>query len=216
MQWGVTALLEGSWRHGLAAITVLDSFARNQKGAIAIVFALSLFPMVGAIGSAVDYSFTSRVKARLDAAADMAALAGVKIGATVPTPAAGRLEALNFFNANADQMARATINSVNVTVSDNGLTRTAIVTYTATVQTSFMGLMGFSSMQVGGTARANSTLPTYIDFYLLLDNSPSMGLVRHLPMSQLWSGTPRIAADLRATISPARMTIITNSPNVSA
>ncbi len=73
-------------------------------------------------------------------------------------------------------MGRVTLNSLTITVTDNGLVRSSNVSYTATVQTSFMGLFGFSTMQIGGNSTASSNLPTYIDFYLLLDNTPSMGI----------------------------------------
>lgn len=157
-------------------LQALSRFRRQRDGGVAIIFAFSALPLMGAAGSAIDYSFASRSKAHIDAAADIAALTGVKISGTVPLAAVARADALKSFTANYGTMPRVTLNKVDVTVTDNGLLRTAVVTYTASVQTSFMGLFGFNSMQIGGTARATSSLPTYIDFYLLLDNSPSMGI----------------------------------------
>ncbi|MGU9980473.1 TadE/TadG family type IV pilus assembly protein [Phreatobacter sp. HK31-P] len=154
----------------------LSRFRRHHAGGVAIIFAFSALPLMGVTGSAIDYSFASRSKAHIDAAADIAALTGVKISGTVPLASVARSNALNSFTANYGTMPRVTLNNVDVTVTDNGLVRTSVVTYTASVQTSFMGLFGFKSMQIGGTARATSSLPTYIDFYLLLDNSPSMGI----------------------------------------
>ncbi len=154
----------------------LSRFRRHHAGGVAIIFAFSALPLMGVAGSAIDYSFASRSKAHIDAAADIAALTGVKISGTVPLAAVARADALKSFSANYGTMPRVTLNKVDVTVTDNGLLRTSVVTYTASVQTSFMGLFGFNSMQIGGTARATSSLPTYIDFYLLLDNSPSMGI----------------------------------------
>lgn len=151
-------------------------FRGSRSGNVAIIFAVALPPLLGVVGSAVDYTFTSRAKAKLDGVADMAALVGVKISATLPTATVARANAIASFNANNDAMARVTLTSLDVTVADSGLVRSATVTYTATVQTAFMGLFGFTTMQIGGTAKAASNLPTYIDFYLLLDNSPSMGI----------------------------------------
>ena len=39
-----------------------------------------------------------------------------------------------------------------------------------------MDVIGKTAMTVGGTSNAIATMPLYIDFYLLLDNSPSMGV----------------------------------------
>lgn len=154
----------------------LSGFRKRRDGAVAVLFAVAALPIMGMSGSALDYAMASRTKAHIDAVADIAALAGVKISSTVPTATVARVNAVNSFNGNLVSGARVTLTSLNVTVSDNGLLRTAVVTYTAKVQTSFMGLFGISNMEIGGTARASSNLPTYIDFYLLLDNSPSMGI----------------------------------------
>ncbi|MBV1701712.1 MAG: hypothetical protein KGQ46_07830 [Hyphomicrobiales bacterium] len=53
---------------------------------------------------------------------------------------------------------------------------TAQVQYTAEVPTIFMQVLGFHTMQVTGTATAKSTFATYLNFFMVLDNSPSMGL----------------------------------------
>ena len=37
-----------------------------------------------------------------------------------------------------------------------------------------MGIMGYSNIALSGTSTASYTLPTYIDFYLMLDVSGSM------------------------------------------
>ena len=40
----------------------------------------------------------------------------------------------------------------------------------------FLGVMSKSTMTVTGSSTSVSKMPQYIDFYLLLDNSPSMGV----------------------------------------
>jgi hypothetical protein len=40
----------------------------------------------------------------------------------------------------------------------------------------FLGVMGKSTMTVTGTSTSTANMPLFIDFYLLLDNSPSMGV----------------------------------------
>ena len=64
----------------------------------------------------------------------------------------------------------------NVTVSDNGLIRTATVTFSANSLVSFGGIIGHDTLAIGGSSTASASLPPNIDFYLLLDDSPSMGI----------------------------------------
>jgi hypothetical protein len=61
-------------------------------------------------------------------------------------------------------------------VKDSPSGRTALVTYTAASATAFMGLMSVKTLSLAGESYAAAAKPTYIDFYLLLDNTPSMGV----------------------------------------
>lgn len=149
--------------------------ARDQGGNIAITFALALIPMTLSVGSAVDYSYANKAKAKLDAAADAAALSAVNKTALGGSTKDAEEWAETMFNAQAAQ-TRVQVGKVEVKVKESGKGRSAEVKYTANVQTSFMGLVGLNTMAIGGTATAASALPTYIDFYLLLDNTPSMGV----------------------------------------
>jgi Flp pilus assembly protein TadG len=56
-------------------------FSRNEKGNVAVMFALSLIPMVGSAGVAIDYGQASHVKTYLQAEVDSAALNGAKASA---------------------------------------------------------------------------------------------------------------------------------------
>lgn len=151
-----------------------------------MTFALTLVPIMGAVGAAVDYSVASRARTELQALADAAAVGSVaktapamvaaaSMSSDGPIPA-GVTDALNIFNA---QLA-SKIGFVNATpsatvVKANG-TVTSTVSYSATVQMMFMGLFGKQSIPITGKSTAAHTMPTYVDFYLLLDNTPSMGV----------------------------------------
>lgn len=139
------------------------------------MFGLTLMPVMLAIGGAVDYSFANQVKARLDAAADAAALAAVSQAAMAGTTTSAKNLSTSLFNGQASSVARVTIDTVTVTVTESNNVRTAVVNYTAKMTAAFMGLAGKPLIEVGGTATAASSTPTYVDFYLLLDNTPSMG-----------------------------------------
>jgi hypothetical protein len=50
------------------------------------------------------------------------------------------------------------------------------VSFSAKVPTSFLGIVGRRFVTISGVAQGSYVPATYVDFYLMLDNSPSMGL----------------------------------------
>jgi len=152
------------------------AFCHERRGTIAITFALAAIPVILAMGAAVDFSLVSREKATLDGYADAAALSAVNTTAMAISASTEQTNAANYFTAQASTLKRGTVSSVSATVTDSGTGRTAVVSYTATMPTSFMGVLGMNTVKISGSSTAASALPTYIDFYLLLDNTPSMGV----------------------------------------
>ena len=166
---------------------LVSSFATNRRGNVAVISALAMLPMVAAVGCVIDYTTASTIKTELQAAADAASLATVSINSPVITTAkamsgsgtvsGGSTYATNFFSANlASAPADTGYTSLtpSATVSRTGTTVTATVSFTAQVPTYFMGIMGYKTIAESGTSTASYTLPTYIDFYLMLDVSGSM------------------------------------------
>lgn len=154
----------------------IQAFQRNECGNIAVTFALALLPILSSVGCAVDYSRASALRTKLNAISDSAILTSVNKQAMNGSAASARTAAMNMFNGLASTMSNYTLSSVDVTVTDDGTARTGVISYTATLQTAFMNVIGISTMTIGGSATAQSARPTYIDFYLLLDNTPSMGI----------------------------------------
>jgi Flp pilus assembly protein TadG len=158
------------------AIGQCRRFGRQQGGSVAIMFALSVIPLSLAVGAAVDYSFANRAKAALDADADAAALSAVNMVAMSMTAAEAKASAITMFKATTSNTPRVTLGTVTADVTDSTTGRTATLSYTATVPTSFMALANIPTLTLKGSSYAASALPTYIDFHLLLDNTPSMGV----------------------------------------
>src|SRR3984957_16173291 len=171
-----------------ARIRALTSnFRLNTRGNVAVITALATLPMVAAIGCVIDYTTASLVKTKLQAAADAAALATVSVNSSVVatakamssggTVSGGSTFATNFFNANLNA-SPANVGYTNLTptatVALSGTRMTATVSFTASVPTYFMGVMGFSNTNISGSSTASYTMPTYINFYLMLDVSGSM------------------------------------------
>jgi Flp pilus assembly protein TadG len=170
-----------------SALSLIVQFRSNKRGNVAVITALSALPLIAAVGCVVDYTTASLVKTKLQAAADAAALATVSVNSSVVTTAkgmsgngnvsGGSTFATNFFNANLNA-SPANVGYTNLTpsatVALSGTKMTATVSFTAKVPTYFMGVMGFSNTNISGSSTASYTMPTYINFYLMLDVSGSM------------------------------------------
>ncbi len=172
-------------------------FRLNRRGNIAIICALCAIPLVSAVGCVVDYSMASLIKTKLQAAADAAALATVSVNSSTITTAktmsgngtvsGGATSLTNYFSANltgAPETTGYTGLSSTGTVSKTGQVITAALTFSAQVPTFFMGILGYSSISVSGSSTASYSLPTYIDFYLMLDVSGSMSFPSTLAEQQ--------------------------------
>ena len=155
---------------------VIRRFLHQNSGNVAITFGFAAIPITLGVGAAVDYSFANRDKTALDSYADAAALSAVSKAALALSAATAKQNAINFFNAQAVNVPHASVGNVSATVTDSTSGRSVVVSYTASVPTAFMGVAGINTMNIKGSSTAASGLPTYIDFYLLLDNTPSMGV----------------------------------------
>lgn len=170
---------------------VLEAFRSDCRGNIALTFGLLALPIVVTAGAAVDYSMANRTKATLDSFADAAALSVVNTRAMSMTKSQAEKHAKNFFKAQAANLKRGSVDSVKAKVTDTTSGRAAVVSYAASVETSLTGVIGIDAINIHGAATANSALPVYMDFYMLLDNTPSMGVgATPADVSKLVSNTP--------------------------
>jgi Flp pilus assembly protein TadG len=160
-------------RHLIAAVR---SLLKSRSGNVAMIFAVAAFPIMLAAGAAVDYSAANRSKAALDSFADAAVLAVTAQSAMSMTAAAAQTRAVDYFNAEALALKRGTVSTVTAIVTDSTAGRSAQVKYTAKVPTTIAAIAGMQNINIAGSSSGASAVPTYIDFYLLLDNSPSMGV----------------------------------------
>ena len=158
------------------AVSHMRRLYRDERGSMATMMGLMAIPLIFAVGAGVDYGTANASKAKLDALADTAALSAVDHQAITGTAAAAQTTALNTFNAEVTNLPGVTVTNVTATVTDSTTGRTAVVSYTATKTNTFMGLFGYPTLAIGGSSTAQAGLTTNINFYLLLDNSPSMNI----------------------------------------
>jgi Flp pilus assembly protein TadG len=161
-------------------------FRQADAGNVAITFGLLLIPLVGGVGTAVDYSNALRIRTWLQAAADAASIGSIAYSSAGFNAAAGMskdgsvsagvTDGKNLFNGQISGKTGFTLGKVSVAVKRKNGAVTSVVTYAATVPTTFLGIFKIASIPLSGSSTSSSSLPNYIDFYLLLDNTPSMGV----------------------------------------
>ncbi len=157
-----------------------------KDGSIAILFALGLMAILLAVGGAIDYSMAYSAKLRLNDAADAAALAAIAeqspgVIASLQNGDTGHLDlatkdARAWFDVQVGDQLKSWITKTDFEVNRVGGVFVSVVSYEAQVPTSFMQLVGYKTVTVSGEVRAKYVPSNYIDFYMFLDNSPSMGL----------------------------------------
>lgn len=158
-------------------INLLRRFSRNRSANVATIFAFASIPTIFLLGMGLDFSSAVRRQSQLDAAADAAAIAAVTPAMMAQDSAVATTTATNIFNGKAVGLAGlASAPTPTVTITNNGLVRTVTVAYTAQATNNFPKILGPTSWTISGTSSATSTVMPNINFYLLLDSSPSMAI----------------------------------------
>lgn len=152
-------------------------FARDRKANVAVIFALVMVPTVFLLGMAMDYTLALRKKGQLDAAADAAAVAAVRPAMlTQSDDSIVQATAAAVFAAKANIAGLSSVPTPTINVVDSGLQRTITVSYTAQSINNFPGVLGRQTWQINGTSTARASSAPNMNFYLLMDDSPSMGI----------------------------------------
>lgn len=173
--------LKGRWLR-----CVLRPFGANKSGAVSVVFALMILPLMIAVGAAVDYAIAARTKELLQASADAAAVGSISMSSSavkqvIQNGASGEIkvaesDALKIAQANFAGSKFSDITSSQISVQYVSNTFNSSVTLTSDVPTYFVRLFGVNSVTVSATSSAQNKPVYYYNFYVLIDNSPSMGL----------------------------------------
>ena len=145
-----------------------------------MMYALVAPLLVFAGGAAVDYGRAAQIHTKLNAAADAAALATLTPSMLQQSSTVAQAAAVSMFNGLTAGMPGVTANAtqvtVSVTVGATALTRNVSVSYSSSVDTIFAQVLHTPTLPVSGVSQASAQAPPNIDFYVLLDNSPSMAL----------------------------------------
>ena len=155
---------------------VVTRFLHARSGGIAILFALLSIPILFAVGAAIDYGRRNAAKTQLDAALDGALLAVMAQKSNTITQA--NLQSMETqFRAEAAKVPGVTVTAFTPSSPVTGASTLSLsASYTASVRTTIGAMMKVPTLNIGATSASTRNLFQYINFYLLLDNSPSMGL----------------------------------------
>ncbi|WP_298200666.1 pilus assembly protein TadG-related protein [Novosphingobium sp.] len=153
--------------------------AKDNSANVLMLTGGGIMMLMLAIGFGVDYARAVQTRTELNAAADAAALVSVDPSMFNQSDATAVASAKALFNARVAGIPGVTITSLDVTAptttsSVASTSRTATVTWSATVNTMFAGILGKDTFTIGGKAVSNAAQPPNINFYVMLDNSPSM------------------------------------------
>jgi Flp pilus assembly protein TadG len=152
-------------------------FLRNRSANVAVIFALMMVPTIFLLGMMLDYTKAYRKQSQLNAAADAAAIAAVTPAMMSQTATAASTAATNVFNATALNLPGLSAPpALSVNIDNNGLSRSVTVSYTAGSVNNFPIVLGSSAWPLSGTSSATAAGAPNINFYLLLDDSPSMAI----------------------------------------
>jgi Flp pilus assembly protein TadG len=132
--------------------SLIGRFRKDRRGNIAVLFAIALLPILTAIGCAVDYSLATRMRAKLQAAADAASVASISqkspgyLAAAAMagngSVSAGVTDANNVFNGNMSTGTGYTNLSLTSTVTKTGNKLASNVQFSANVPVVFMKVIG--------------------------------------------------------------------------
>ncbi len=185
----------------------------DRSGAIALIFALTIVPLILLVALSIDYAFYVQSRAQASLAADSAATHAVRAADAIYTyelsngtaaatavsdaEADGSAIGKNWFFAALDTMPKATITgapNIILTQNANGSAGfTATVSFAGTYPPFFDSLFNNRLWNINGNAQAQSAFK-YVEILMLLDNSSSMLIA---------SGTTAITQLEELTVCPS-------------
>jgi len=161
--------------HRLMAL--VSRFRSDRKANIAVIFALTLVPIIFLLGMTLDFTQALRKKEQLDAAADAAAIAAVRPAMLMQSDAVALDTAKAIFMSAANNLSGlASVPTPTITITDVGLQRTVSVSYNAASLNNFSGVLNSASWGISGTSTSMAASAPNMNWYLLMDDSPSMAI----------------------------------------
>ncbi|TCM14959.1 putative Flp pilus-assembly TadE/G-like protein [Novosphingobium sp. PhB165] len=161
----------------------LAKLKSDQRGNMLILMGFAIVPLTFTVGFGIDYARAMRLRTQLNAAADAAVLAAVAPTMILQSDSASAAAATSMFNSQAALLSGYQNLQMTPTITAStssgssgalGYLRKATISYTVQSINLFGGILGHNTLTVTGTSSASAQQPPNVDFYLAMDNSPSM------------------------------------------
>ncbi|SNZ18945.1 TadE/TadG family type IV pilus assembly protein [Cohaesibacter gelatinilyticus] len=177
-------------------------FYQEEQGAVAIIFALSLLPLIVLAGAAVDYSRTSSDRQQLQDAIDAAVLAAVN---RIPLQNDDEIRTLvrSYVQANVPGGTNVNVNLIEIERNPNKIK----VWANGSTKTTFMKLAQINSMDYKAKSQAVSS-DKAIEVAMVLDNSGSMGGSRIRALKQAATSLVNILEENQQNSEDLRIALV--------
>ena len=172
-----------AWRYLTSGAAFLSRLSARVgcDGAVAIITAICSPVLIMIVGFAADYGYASYINQRLARATDSATLGSVSQTAATTAGGYDKTSALqtigsSVFTANIADLSSAGVTFSLSVVSDGAGGVIATGSYAYKCPTFFGGLLGIDTISLSGTAKTTARPVVYVNYYILVDNSQSMGI----------------------------------------
>jgi Flp pilus assembly protein TadG len=149
---------------------MLTRFLKDRRGGVAPMLALLALPLMGTVGAAIDFSRANATRAAFQASLDSTALMLAKTAVT-QSAADMQTAATSYFNALFAHPEASNV-TIAATYSSTGGSKVTL-TGNATVNTNFLGVLGYSQLNISATS-VSTWGNTRLRVALVLDNTGSM------------------------------------------
>lgn len=176
--------ISGAPRIGSAAISFARCFSSDRRGAIALIFALAVFLLVGVVGGAIDFARWHHTTTQMQNAMDAAVLAGGRVLQTNNNEGEALDTANQYFtNMKSDWMSRGT---PAFSLADGS---TVVRGYLdGAIKAPFLGVIGMPELPVKikseAVLAAGANSGTNVEISLMLDVTGSMSGQKIIDMKQ--------------------------------
>lgn len=150
-----------------------EAFATDERGNVAIIFAIAVLPILGLIGAAIDYSRASSARTSVQAALDSTALMLAKDNLTNLNATQINQKAQAYFNGLYRRNDTSAITVTAAYTPNTGSGANIAMTGAGSMPTSFMKVAGVQNVAFGSQSTATWG-NTKLRVAIALDNTGSM------------------------------------------
>ncbi len=146
---------------------IFRAMGRSRGGNVAIVVALTLVPMLLAVGASFDYIRAYNVRQSMQSDLDAALIAAVKNVDAGDTDAL-KQKVSDWFHAQTE--SSYSLGDIEIDTTSHSITATA----SGTVPTTLMKIANINTVPVSVASSVKGPASSYLNVYIVIDKSPSM------------------------------------------